>query len=108
MIDSDSDDFIPFTTTKESSNSSNENTQATTGTSSNSSSFALPALITDVRAPWMEFSLHDCESDVSSSSLVRLHNEILTFCEYVAPTKAEMAAREQVVNEIIQIASELW
>ena len=107
MIDSDSDDFIPFTTTKESSNGSNENTQTTTGTS-NSSSFALPALITDVRAPWMEFSLHDCESDVSSSSLVRLHNEILTFCEYVAPTKAEMAAREQVVNEIIQIASELW
>ena len=107
MIDSDSDDFIPFTTTKESSNSSNENTQTTTGTS-NSSSFALPALITDVRAPWMEFSSYDCESDVSSSSLVRLHNEILTFCEYVAPTKAEMAAREQVVNEIIQIASELW
>ena len=73
----DADDFVPFTLRKDSA--SND--------SSSSSSFSLPVLITDVRAPWMQFSQSDFENDSSSSSLVRLHNEMLTFCEYVAPTK---------------------
>jgi hypothetical protein len=73
----DSDEFVPFTTKSE----SDDKPEAETA------SFNLPALITDVRAPWMQFSPSDIEGDSSSSSLVRLHNEILTFCEYVAPTK---------------------
>lgn len=77
----DSDDFVPFTSKKDST------LNDSSGNISSSSSFSLPALITDVRAPWMQFSQSDFESDSSSSSLVRLHNEILTFCEYVAPTK---------------------
>ena len=73
----DTDDFVPFTLRKDS----------TSNDTSSSSQFSLPVLITDVRAPWMQFSQSDFENDSSSSSLVRLHNEMLTFCEYVAPTK---------------------
>lgn len=96
----DSDDFVPFTSSKEASSDINDARE--------SSSYTMPALITDVRAPWMQFSQSNFDGDSSSCSLVRLHNEILTFCEYVAPTKAEMAAREQVVNEIEQITREIW
>jgi hypothetical protein len=167
-----SDDFVPFDPNKNVLDGSNKN-----GVPS-SSTFALPALITDVRAPWMQYCQSDTEGDSSSTSLVRLHNEILTFCEYIAPTKvssrsllslqnsfltplyvfilyqvssassrslllsiifasfplfslllslsffeasqllqhfffllllkAELAAREQVVNEIAQITKEIW
>jgi len=97
-----SDDFVPFDSSKNLLDGGNKD-----GVPS-SSSFALPALITDVRAPWMQYCQSDTEGDSSSTSLVRLHNEILTFCEYIAPTKAELAAREQVVNEIIQITKEIW
>ena len=77
----DSDEFVPFTSSKE--KNVDGNTLCSTGTSSES----LHSLMTDVRAPWMAFSQSGLESDSSSSSLVRLHNEILTFCEYVSPTK---------------------
>ena len=72
----DSDEFVPFASGKENKNFEDF-----------SSSESLHSLITDVRAPWMAFSQSDLDSDLSSSSLVRLHNEILTFCEYVSPTK---------------------
>ena len=76
VVEMDSDDFVPFSHKEHSSDSTEES----------SSSYTMPALITDVRAPWMEYSQSNDE-ECSSSSLVRLHNEILTFCEYVAPTK---------------------
>ena len=77
----DSDEFVPFASNKE------KNVDGNTLSSTAISSESLHSLMTDVRAPWMTFSQSDFASDSSSSSLVRLHNEILTFCEYVSPTK---------------------
>jgi hypothetical protein len=81
-----SDDFVPFDSNKNLLDGDNKNRVPS------SSSFALPALITDVRAPWMLYCQSDTEGDSSSTSLVRLHNEILTFCEYIAPTKVSLSS----------------
>lgn len=78
----DSDDFVPFVT----------NPPATFDPNELSSSAVFQPLITDVRAPWMQFSGGESDYGSSSSSLVRLHNEILSFCEYTAPTKVTFAA----------------
>ena len=78
----DSDDFVPFVTNPPANSDSNEL----------SSSAVFQPLITDVRAPWMQFSGGESDYGSSSSSLVRLHNEILSFCEYTAPTKVTFAA----------------
>jgi predicted nucleotidyltransferase len=40
--------------------------------------------------------------------LVRLHNEILTFCEFISPTPAELAMREKVLNEAKRVILSLW
>ena len=78
----DSDDFVPFVTNPPANFDANES----------SSSAVFQPLITDVRAPWMQFSGGESDYGSSSSSLVRLHNEILSFCEYTAPTKVTPSA----------------
>lgn len=87
-----SDDFVPFDSNKNELDGSNKK-----GVPS-SSTFALPALITDVRAPWMQYCQSDTEGDFSSTTLVRLHNEILTFCEYIAPTKVSSSSLLSLQN----------
>jgi hypothetical protein len=53
----DSDDFVPFTSDKEASLENRDSTEV--------SSYTMPALITDVRAPWMQFSQSNCDGDSS-------------------------------------------
>ena len=62
------------------------------------------ALLTSSPAPWLQFET----VDKSIPPLVRLHNEILTFCEYISPTRAELATRDQVLTEITDIIIGLW
>jgi len=40
--------------------------------------------------------------------LVRLHNEVLDFCNYVAPTRNELAQRENALKLITDYIKELW
>lgn len=88
----DSVDFVPFAT------SSASNFDGADSSSSISQ-------ITDVRAPWMQFSQSDGVTDSNSSSLVRLHNEILTFCEYAGPTKVS-ALEQRTSHNCWHIASD--
>jgi hypothetical protein len=85
----DSVDFVPFATS----------TASNFDRADSSSSIAQ---ITDVRAPWMQFSQSDGVTDSNSSSLVRLHNEILTFCEYAEPTKVSTRQPRNVTSLLIQ------
>lgn len=66
------DDFVPFSN----SSSLDESKQKD----------AAPALLTGVPAPWLESEI----ADHSLPPFVRLHNEILLFCEYISPTPQEL------------------
>ena len=52
--------------------------------------------------PWQE------EANTESPPLVRLHNEIIKFCQFVYPLKSEIVSREKVVQDINNIALSLW
>jgi non-canonical poly(A) RNA polymerase PAPD5/7 len=45
-------------------------------------------------APWMTSRTRDIKD-----SLLRFHNEVIEFCEYVSPTKEEHAFREKALAE---------
>lgn len=40
--------------------------------------------------------------------LVRLHNEILQFCQFISPTKEELAARIKAIDEIKRVVLSHW
>lgn len=45
-------------------------------------------------APWMTSRTRDIKD-----SLLRFHNEVIEFCEYVSPTKEEHTFREKALAE---------
>jgi len=63
-----------------------------------------PALLTNVPAPWLAMQYIDRKV----SPLVRLHNEILSFVEYITPTIMEYKQRDTVLSEITHIIKTLW
>jgi predicted nucleotidyltransferase len=64
-----------------------------------------PALLTSTPAPWLAYAY---QYDRKAPPLVRLHNEVLTFCEYIAPSVHEMNVRETVLAEISEVILSLW
>lgn len=64
-----------------------------------------PVLLTSTAAPWLRYST---SYDHYAPPLIRLHNEILTFCEYIAPSNSELRVRDSVVAEITEIVHSLW
>ena len=63
-----------------------------------------PALLTNARAPWLVL-------DPRAAALppfVRLHNEILSFCDFSTPSRHELALREAVVDEVRACILELF
>jgi non-canonical poly(A) RNA polymerase PAPD5/7 len=71
-----------------------------TGTASESG----PVLLTNVPAPWLAMQF----VDKHVAPLVRLHNEILSFVEYITPTVLEYKTRDIVLSELTNIAKDLW
>jgi len=65
-----------------------------------------PALVTTTPPPWLIYN--PTQYDLSAPPFIRLHNEILTCCEYIAPTMSELKHRDIVLNEITSIISLLW
>lgn len=64
-----------------------------------------PALLTSTPAPWLTYSY---QYDKKAPPFVRLHNEILTLCEYIAPSVHEMNQRDAVLIEVTEIIHSLW
>lgn len=64
-----------------------------------------PALLTSTPAPWLAYAY---QYDKKAPPFVRLHNEILTLCEYIAPSVHEMNHRDVVLSEITEIIHSLW
>ena len=63
-----------------------------------------PRLLTNVPAPWLAGQF----VDKKVAPLVRLHNEILSFVEYITPTVMEYKQRDMVLSEITQIIKSQW
>ena len=61
------------------------------------------ALLTDVLAPWLSSPLPK-----DAPPLVRLHNEIISFCEHAKPSESDMIIRYELVTELTSIVSEVW
>jgi DNA polymerase sigma len=70
-------------------------------------SFILPTLITKHECPWMN-DIHKSNKKNSSPPFVKLHNEIITFCDYISPTRLELKIRNDTINEIKEIVTKLW
>ncbi len=83
------DDFVSF---GKEVDESNQDTEA-------------PVLLTSTAAPWL---IYTDMVDRRAPSLVRLHNEILTLCEYIAPTRHELNQREKVLAEISEVIKAMW
>lgn len=72
-----------------------------------------PALLTSIPAPWLS---HSVAAQAPASHLsplplppfVHLHNEMLTFCEYIAPTPSSLLERERLRQETARMVKELW
>ena len=66
-------------------------------------------VMTDGDVPWLAASAsYAAATDITIPPLIRLHNEILTFCEYITPSKAEQRQRDMVLQETSQIIKALW
>ena len=100
------DDFLPFTVAPAADAAGGRRSFGGGGDDPSSSDLhVLPSLITDVPAPWMQYTTPPSSS---SSPFVRLHNEILTFCDYITPTQSELSARDQIYAEMVDIVKQLW
>ena len=76
-------DFVPF---KDSESSRNSDIK----------------LMTSSVAPWFGVP------DYSASPLIRLHNEVLTFCEYITPSATEMKTRADLINDLTVLIKETY
>jgi DNA polymerase sigma len=64
------------------------------------------ALMTSASAPWIS---HPMMSSLSSSSkFIYLHNEILSFCELIAPSREDTVIRKKLLNELTEIVNETF
>lgn len=60
-------------------------------------------LLTNIVPPWV--CLH---SNTNTPPLIRFHNEILDFCDFLAPNNSEMNSRNKVLQEMKCIINSIW
>jgi non-canonical poly(A) RNA polymerase PAPD5/7 len=65
-----------------------------------------PLMLNELPVPWLDNQPH--RLDKRAPPFVRLHNEILTFCQFITPTTQELRTREKVVVEVNQLAKSIW
>lgn len=79
------------------------------------------ALLTENAAPWLLYcknpplrlhkndkSYNSASSRPKASKFLNLHNEILSFCEFIAPSREETASRRTLLEEFTVIISKLF
>jgi hypothetical protein len=67
----------------------------------------ISAIATDAVSPWLLLASSHASTE-TIPPLVRLHNEIMLFCDYVAPTTQEMDVRGEVLAELTSVAQEVF
>ena len=61
------------------------------------------ALMTENTAPWLcnnKMLYSNNQKSLGPISLIQLHNEILSFCDFVTPSKEEMQTRNSLLNHL--------
>ena len=96
-------DFIPICSSEAVANPANESKSSKSRTEKSEPKRI--SLLTDIAAPWLQYETVDVRR---VPPMVRLHNEILSFCRYIAPSKAEILRRKQLFDEIAVVAHSLW
>ena len=92
-------DYIPFNN----DNDKNDNNDNGTNDNDTNEKAQLPAVvINDGSCYWMRPGNRD------GASLVRLHNEMLDFVNYISLTKAEVECRRKCLSELQDVIRELW
>jgi non-canonical poly(A) RNA polymerase PAPD5/7 len=61
-------------------------------------------LMTSLSAPWLQYG----DSTGCFNPFNRLHNEILSFCDYLLPTREELAVRKDVILEFKDIIKQVF
>lgn len=64
-----------------------------------------PTLLNRVIFPWMKVGKR---LETRAPPLVRLHNEILRFCDFLSPTTEETAARARTLTDLRTVVTSLW
>jgi DNA polymerase sigma len=59
----------------------------------------------NVKAPWL---LSTKNIDLVSPPLIRFHNEILSFTQFISPTNKELFSRDNLLKELSSIVANLW
>jgi DNA polymerase sigma len=66
-------------------------------------------LLNQVTVPWINMDIYrNNYMERKAPPLVRFHNEILTFCKFITPSKSELAIRERVISEIRSHITTFW
>jgi non-canonical poly(A) RNA polymerase PAPD5/7 len=63
-----------------------------------------PILLTNTPAPWLD---HDAYNPLIPP-MIRFHNEILSFCDFVAPSQQEREKRDKAFNDVSKCIKSLW
>lgn len=94
MTESMDDGFIPFDINAKEDNENDKGPKR-------------PTLLNNITVPWF---IRDSRSSLERKAppLVRLHNEILTFCQFIRPTPAEMEIREKTLEAVVNLIKAKW
>lgn len=112
-----SDDFLPFSTSlggeavgyNESASKSSKNIdQSAISFSSSTTTVSSSSLASDERRdiPWLptDFNI----KNTKNSPFIRLHNEIMLFCEHIYPPSKELRTREKVTQQLEDLVHTIW
>ena len=92
-------DYIPF---NDNDNDKNDNDNGINDNDNNEKAQIPAVVINDGSCYWMRPGNRD------GAPLVRLHNEMLDFVEYISLTKAEIDCRQRCLSELHEVIKELW
>jgi non-canonical poly(A) RNA polymerase PAPD5/7 len=59
-----------------------------------------PVVISNDGAPWLSTKTNLQPNNIQTSPLVKLHNEIIQFADFMSLTKAELDERDLIIKEV--------
>ena len=61
-----------------------------------------------IQSPWLQSNTIKSSTNTNTPPLVKLHNEILQFCDFIYPTQKELEIRESLISQLTNIATSLF
>lgn len=68
-----------------------------------------PVFLNNIVVPWLEKPVVSNFNLTSKAPpMVRFHNEILQFCEFVTPRKEELTSRNSIIKQLANLCQSIW